>query len=298
MSNDSLGDRMKSYEDCYRTTLPIRMPVIIRVDGKAFHTYTAKCKRPVDEKLVKCMNNTAIKLCQTIQGCQLAYVQSDEISLLLTNYQEIDTQSWFDNNLLKMVSVSAAVASATFSLDSWRIFAPANSHELDAWMKPAYFDSRAFVIPKEDVVNYFIWRQQDATRNSVQMLARSLYSHKELIGKNNSDLQELCFQKGHNWNDCPVPQKRGRCIVKEQKVKTGQNKKTGETIESIRSEWVVDENIPIFSSCREYVTRFVFPDVKYPPPGKVYHVNYGTPGINVVPDSTEAYCVRDIDNDY
>lgn len=259
MSKDSLGDRMKSYEDCYRTRLPIRMPIIIRVDGKAFHSYTAKCKKPVDLGLVECMNDTAIALCETVQGCQLAYVQSDEISLLVTNYQDINTQSWFDNNLQKMVSVSASVASVTFTTNSHKIWGSIGVREPIPTIKHAYFDSRAFVLPKEEVTNYFLWRQQDATRNSVQMLARSLYSHKQLVNKNNSDLQELCFQKGINWNDCPVPQKRGRCIVKNKTPKEGSNPKTGEVFMTERSEWIIDNNIPIFSQDRRYIDKYVYP---------------------------------------
>ncbi len=258
MSNDSLGDRMKSYEDCYRTNLPIRMPVIIRVDGKAFHTYTASCKKPIDKGLVDCMNKTAIELCKQVQGCQIAYVQSDEISLLLNNYKDINTQSWFENNLQKMVSVASGIASSTFTINSWRIWmagvmAPPG---LDA-MKPAVFDARAFVLPKEDVVNYFLWRQQDATRNSVQMLARSLYSHKECIDKNNSELQEMIFQKGINWNDCPTSQKRGRCIVKSKVIKDGTNPKTGEVFTAERTEWIVDNEIPIFSQDRSYIDKYI-----------------------------------------
>jgi len=267
MSQDSLGDRMKSYEDCYRTNLPIRMPVIMRIDGKAFHSYVKgtspvgkKVEKPIDQGLVDCMNDAAIKLCQEIQGCQIAYVQSDEISLLLTNYQDIDTQSWFDNNLQKMVSISAAMASVTFTQNSWKIWGVDSSNEDPYYLtKEAYFDSRAFVLPKEDVCNYFLWRQQDATRNSVQMLARSLYSHKECTDKNNSELQEMCFQKGINWNDCPIPQKRGRCIVKTKTIKEGRNPKTGEVLQAERSEWVVDNNIPIFSQDRRYIDQHVFP---------------------------------------
>lgn len=260
-SKDSLGDRMKSYEDAYRTHLPIRMPVILRVDGKAFHTYTKHCKRPVDQGLVKCMDETAIELCKQLQGCQLAYVQSDEISLLLTNYQTLDTQCWFENNIQKMVSVSAGIASATFTFNSWRIWkggvaAPVGLESI----KPAYFDSRAFVLPKEEVVNYFLWRQQDATRNSVQMLARSLYSHKECTDKNNSELQEMCYQKGFNWNDVPVPQKRGRCIIKTQVPGTATNRKTGEAVSFLRSEWIADQNIPVFSQDRSYIEQFVEPN--------------------------------------
>lgn len=249
MSNkDSLGDRMKAYEDCYRVKLPQRMPVVLRIDGKAFHSYTKGCKRPVDENLVNCMNDTAKYLCENIQGAKLAYVQSDEISLLVTNYETINTQSWFDNNLIKMVSISSAMASAKFTSISDTIFGKS---------KMATFDSRAFVLPILDVCNYFVWRQQDATRNSVQMLARSMYSHKECNNLNNSQLQEICFKKGVNWNDCPTSQKRGRCIVKEMKLKTGINPKTNTAFSAMRSEWVVDNEIPVFSELRSYINNYL-----------------------------------------
>ena len=265
MSNDSLGDRMKSYEDAFRTHLPIRMPVIMRIDGKAFHSYVKGTgvdgkvvEKPFDQGLVDCMNETAIALCKEVQGCRLAYVQSDEISLLLTNYQTVDTQSWFDNNLQKMVSISAAVASVTFTELSWKIWGVDYSNEDPFYVtKEAYFDSRAFVLPKEDVVNYFLWRQQDATRNSVQMLARSLYSHNQLENCNNSELQEMCFQKGVNWNDVPTSQKRGRCIVKKTSPLTRLNPKTKEYVTTERSEWVVDNEIPIFSVDRNYIEQFI-----------------------------------------
>lgn len=258
MSKDSLGDRMKTYEDAYRFNLPIRMPLVIRIDGKAFHSYTKGCKRPFDQKLVDCMDTTAQRLCKEVQGCQLAYVQSDEISLLVVNYEDLDSQSWFDNNLQKMVSICAGIASSTFTFNSWRIWmgnvaAPVGLESI----KPAIFDARAFVLPKEEVCNYFLWRQQDATRNSVQMLARSLYSHKQCENKNNSDLQEMCFQKGQNWNDLPTSQKRGRCIVKIKTIKPAYNPQSQTTVMSERSEWAVDNEIPIFSQDRRYIEQFV-----------------------------------------
>lgn len=253
MSADSLGDRMKTYEDAYRISLPIRLPVIIRIDGKAFHTYTRDCKRPVDPGLVDCMNETTKYLCKNVQGCQAAYVQSDEISLLLTNYQTLDTQSWFDNNLQKMASISAGMASAIFTDNSWRIWGYDGNDR-----KPAFFDARVWVLPKEEVVNYFLWRQQDATRNSVQMLARTLYSHKECENRNNSELQEMIFQKGINWNDCPTSQKRGRCIVKKDVQREAFNPLTKVTEMCTRSEWVVDNEIPIFSQDRGYLEQYVY----------------------------------------
>lgn len=255
MSNDSLGDRMKIYEDAFRTSLPIRMPVILRLDGKAFHSYTKGCQKPVDQGLVDCMNETAKYLCKHIQGCQIAYIQSDEISLLLKNYQSLETQSWYDNNLQKMVSVAASMAGAIFTMNSAKIWQNVGQGNT---VKPAFFDCRAFLLPEEEVNNYYLWRQQDATRNSVQMLARCLYSHKECTDKNNSELQEMCFQKGINWNDCPIPQKRGRCIIKTTTTKIGFNPKTGEQLPSERSEWVVDNQIPVFSQEREYINKLVY----------------------------------------
>jgi tRNA(His) 5'-end guanylyltransferase len=164
-----------SYEDCYRIKLPSKMPLIIRIDGCHFHSYTKKCKKPVDENLVECMNETAKYLCKNVHGTKLAYIQSDEISLLLTNFDKQNTQSYFDNNLQKIVSVTASLASSYFTSISSKIFGD---------IKLAQFDSRAFVLPKEEVNNYFIFRQQDAIRNSVQMLARSIFPHKECQNKN------------------------------------------------------------------------------------------------------------------
>ena len=207
MDKTSLGDRMKKYERAFKFSLPQRMPVIIRIDGKAFHAYTRGIPS-FSQDLREVMDITVLELCEQIQGAQFAYVQSDEISILIHTYKRFTSQGWFDNGLQKITSVSAAIAAATFTANSGR-FADSSSG-----LKPAYFDSRAFVLPESDVNNYFIWRQQDWHRNSVQMLARTLYSHKECYKKNNSELQEMCFQKGKNWNDLPLHDKRGRCIVK------------------------------------------------------------------------------------
>jgi len=245
---DDLGDRIKKYEDSYRFKLPCRLPVIVRCDGKSFHSLTKGCKKPFDEDLIDCMNETAIYICKNVQGCKLAYTQSDEISLLITNYENNNTESYFDNNLQKMVSVIAGLASSYFTSISHKVFGKT---------KLACFDSRAFILPKEEVCNYFIWRMNDCTRNSVQMLSRSLYSHKECHNKNNSELQEMCFQKGINWNDLPIYQKRGRCIIKNKVIKDGVNPKTGKVLPSERNEWQVDNNIPIFSQDRNYVERFI-----------------------------------------
>ena len=213
--------RMKdNYEKRNRTSLTRRTPVIIRLDGKAFHTYTRGLNKPFDEGLISDMQQTTIFLCQQIQGCKMAYTQSDEISLLLTDYDKVNTQAWFDNEVQKMVSISASFATAKFNqlrLERASNDPSVKSHGLtyDEY-KPdlAYFDSRAFNIPKEDVSNYFVARQRDAVKNSVAMLAQSLYSPKELHKKNGSEMQELAFQKGHNWNDLHWSKKRGSLVMK------------------------------------------------------------------------------------
>lgn len=274
---DALGNRMKAYEDVSRIYLPKRLPVIIRIDGRAFHTLTRGFDRPFDKILAASMEETAIALCNQIGGVKLAYAQSDEISLLLTNDDTIDTEPWFGNNLQKLVSISASIATLEFNrcfqqlYDAWAnnlqamIFA--SDGELDyseeetklaqayqkALMK-AQFDARAFVIPPDEVTNYFIWRQQDATRNSVQMVAQSLYSHKELMRKNTDDLQEMIFQKGVNWNNYPTRCKRGFCIVKKPTpVRTVIDMNKGIEEQIVRNRWTADLEVPIFTQNRNYI---------------------------------------------
>lgn len=238
MSNkDSLGDRLKGYEDAYRIHLPNKLPIIIRLDGKGWHNYLKGCDKPFDASVIHCMNDTAIYLCKNIQGVKFCYLQSDEISLLIYN-SGFESQGWFDNNIQKMVSVSSGLASSYFTSISNRIFPET---------KLAQFDARCFIVPLDEIVNAFIWRQQDATRNSVQMLSRSLYSHKECNNKNISELQELCFKKGINWNNLPTSFKRGRCITKQQYQKE----------DVMRSRWIVDNEIPIFSQDRNYIEKYI-----------------------------------------
>lgn len=237
---DKFGDRMKGYENAYRTHLPRRMPVIIRIDGKAFHTYTRGMKKPFDEYLSDAMWGTCVYLAQNIMGCKLAYTQSDEISLLLTNYDKLTTEAWFDNNLQKLVSVSASLATAKFN-EIMRLKHPEK--------QLALFDARAWVLPKDEVCNYFLWRQQDATKNSISMVAQANFPHKQLQGLNGGQLQDkLYLEKEINWNDLPTWQKRGACIKKIYFEKNG----------ALRSAWDVDFETPIFSQDRDYVEQYVY----------------------------------------
>lgn len=213
---DSLGDRMKEqYENRTRYNLPRRTYTIIRVDGKAFHTFTKGFDKPFDKDLMDVMDLVAKTLCEEIQGARMAYVQSDEISILLTDFETPQTEAWFNGNLQKMVSISAAIATAKFNdciVDEVMFKKNAKFHKPDL----ALFDSRVFTISDPiEVENYFIWRQQDATRNSIQMAARALYSHKQCDNKNTSELQEMCFQKGVNWNDYSAREKRGGWVIKK-----------------------------------------------------------------------------------
>jgi len=232
--NDSLGDRMKEfYENRTRYVLPRKTYTIIRIDGKAFHTYTRGLERPFDIKLIEDMDETACYLCKNIQGAKFAFVQSDEISVLLTDFEKITTDAWFDGNIQKIASISASLATAKFN-------------ELRP-NKLALFDSRVFTIPSSvEVENYFIWRQQDTVRNSISSVAQYLYSSKQLFGKNTDEMQEMCFQKGINWNDYDPKLKRGRLIIKENFEKNG----------AIRSKWVSIQS-PTFTQERQSLIHLI-----------------------------------------
>ena len=277
MSNkrDSLGDRMKNnYENRAKTYLTRRMPVIIRLDGKAFHTFTKGLKKPYDEIFHNTMNATMKYLCENIQGCKLGYTQSDEITLLLTDYDTLDTDAWFDNNVQKICSVSASMATMAFNqyfalnykayeeyvhnelkLNAKEVFyCDSIRHKLHS----AMFDSRCFNIPEDEVTNCFIWRQQDATRNAIQMLGQCNFSHKELHGKSCNDIQDMLMtQKGINFNDMPTEFKRGVCCVKEEYYPDPMPGYEDCPIDatSVRTRWVLDKEIPIFTQDRDYVER-------------------------------------------
>lgn len=262
-TKDSLGDRIKRYESVNDLRLPGRMPYIIRVDGAAFHTLTRGLVKPWDNRFMDAMLYTAYSLCVECQGVKLAYVQSDEISLLLTDYENIETQAWLDKRVQKLVSHSAGIASTAFQ--------KAFKSDLER------FDSRTFVLPKEEVCNYFIWRQQDATRNSIQGLAQYHFSHNSLHGLNGSQLQEKLFaEKNVNWNNLFTPFKRGMVIRRRTNIDTNlvlpeiKAKFDTDSIEhggSIRFpfthenikyvDWLIDLDIPIFTQDRNYIERYV-----------------------------------------
>ena len=258
VKKDALGDRMKdNYENRAKTYLTRRSPVIIRLDGKAFHSFTKGFQKPYDEIFHEAMNSTLQYLCKNIQGCKFGYTQSDEISLLLTDYDTINTDAWFDYSVQKMCSVAASMATLMFN----RYFRDAVNKRFTGKIenfdyfktvslardKGAMFDARCFSIPASEVTNCFVWRQQDATRNAIQMLGQTYFSHTELHKKNTDMIQEMLWQKGINFNDMPIEFKRGVCCYKRAIEVNG----------AARSEWYIDKFCPIFTQDREYIERFL-----------------------------------------
>ena len=231
---DSLGDRMKGYENIARNYLTRRIPTIIRVDGKAFHTFTRGMEKPFDRILMTTMQNTMKYLCENIQGCVFGYTQSDEITLVLTDYATITTDAWFGYNIQKMCSVSASMATLAFSnaytAELWKNFPEAmrNSNNrtnkyietLVAKMGTAMFDARVFSIP--NVIQDMLWKD--------------------------------C---GINWNDFPVDCKRGSACYKTRVRETVSILNKTETVEVFRNRWVIDREPPIFSQEREYVEKWI-----------------------------------------
>jgi tRNA(His) guanylyltransferase len=212
--NDALGDRMKGqYENRTRFMLPRRTYTILRLDGKAFHTYTRNLTKPFDLALIEDMDQAVINIMGEIQGAQFAYIQSDEISILLTDFATEGTCAWFDGNVQKITSVAASLMTAEFNLLRLR-----RNPETDI----ATFDARVFTIPDPtEVYNYFVWRNKDAAKNSISMVAYTLYSPRELHGKNSDQKQEMLFQKGINWSEYPMSLKNGRLIINEDYEKEG-----------------------------------------------------------------------------
>ena len=254
MDKTSLGDRMKEYENVERRYLVRRQPVIIRVDGVHFHTFTRGFERPYYLPFRECMWKTAQRIAENMMGCKLAYTQSDEITFLLTDDDTLETQPWFGKNLQKIVSVTASLATYFFNQiarDEYGQDEPLHKAVVD---KIATFDARAFILPHAEVLNCFELRQQDCTRNAIEAAGQHYFSHGQLNGKSCNQIQEMLFsEKGINFNDYPSWYKRGVCAVKKPVEVAMQN---GETI--LRPKWVIDQQIPIFHKEPEYIINLVY----------------------------------------
>ena len=254
--HDDLGNRMKNnYELIPKTKLMRRTPVAIRIDGKAFHTFTRGMKKPFDDILMESMHKTMRYLCENIQGCVLGYTQSDEITLLLIDYKKFTPDAWFDYEVQKVCSLAASMATMAFN----QYFAEAVKQCLSddasylaalqkAVEKGAMFDARCFNIPKEECCNLIYWRQLDAARNSIQMVGQANFPHKQLHGKSCNQIQDMLMQeKGINWNDLDTYLKRGCCCIRNENAEEG------------RPNWIIDKEPPMFKGDgREYIERLIF----------------------------------------
>lgn len=263
MEKDDLGNRMKdNYEKRGRKYLTRRVPVILRLDGKAFHTYTKDFERPFSKPLSDLMTDTAKFLCENIQGAKLAYTQSDEITILITDFDKLTSDAWFNYESSKMNSIAASMAGSYFNKRYLTYYMneflgpyvemQTYKESLDelasviSKQKLAFFDCRAFNIPEAEIVNCFRWRYQDWLRNSIQMLAQSHFSHKELHGKNKGNMHDmLMLEKGVNWNDLDPLWKNGTLLYKAQE---GKWKKDSDI------KWVQE---PMFL---EFVDSLIHPD--------------------------------------
>lgn len=260
--NDKLGDRMKSqYEDRSRFFLPRRTYTILRVDGRAFHTWTRGLAKPYDTDLMNCMDAAAVALCKEISGARFAYVQSDEISVLATDFEDVGSQSWFDGNLQKLVSVGASIATMAFNMEVARLnqggrYTPEGAILPISQKRPdAVFDARAFTIPDYiEVENYFIWRQQDAARNSVTLLASAYASHKKLHGKSTPQRHEIIHEAGDNWAKHPVRFKHGAVIRRH--VPKLEDDSLALSI-ARRGSWEMDATTPSFTRNRNYIRNLI-----------------------------------------
>lgn len=262
MSNDKkdvIGSRMKDfYENISKTKLLRRTPVAIRIDGRAFHTFTKNLKKPFDLILIKSMQETMKYLCENIQGCVFGYTQSDEITLILCDYQTLTTSAWFDYEVQKMCSISASMATKAFNkafesfaddyieklYEQWNWSAEDRKYKktLDKCLEAGgEFDARCFNIPKEEVTNLIFWRQNDASKNSIQMVGRAHFSHNELKNKNLSEIQNMLYEKYKiNWNDYPIPLKRGTACIRTE------------------NGWKIDYAMPILKTDdRKYIDNLI-----------------------------------------
>lgn len=263
---DELGKRMKAYEGVATKKLVKKLPVIIRVDGRAFHTFTRKLNKPFDDLLMDAMEYTLQYLCRNVTGCVLGYMQSDEISLLVQDYKNEETQAWFEYRVDKLCSIVASMATFAFNrafenyttdlydycATSEQLFEE-NKDRINVLLeccdRGAIFDARAFTLPFEEVTNYFYWRQADAMRNSVEMVGHANFSAKELHKVNTTGIKRMLLEKAIDYGKITIPKQRGICCIK---TKIPSFAPDGRAI--MRTTWVNDINIPVFKGDgREYI---------------------------------------------
>jgi tRNA(His) guanylyltransferase len=229
----SLTTRMKGYEDAFRYYFTKRTPLIVRLDGKSFSTWT-KPLETFDMRMSNWMQEAVKYAMAEIQGCVFAFSVSDEISLFLRDWDKLTTCAWFDNNLQKIASVSASLVTAKFNETVKDSGYRLNNGKL------ATFDSRAFTLPKDEVVNYFIWRQHEGIRNSVQMLGQELFGHAAIKGMNNNEVKrKIEIEKPEqSWDKLDPIFRHGFAIRKD--------------------EDAITTSVPLFKEDRQYIEDLIY----------------------------------------
>ena len=262
MKELTLGDRMKTYyENRSQTYLTRYTPAVIRLDGCHFRTFTKGFEKPFDKLFAKAMQMTTKYLCEHIQGVKFAYTQSDEISLILVDYNKedlsIQTEAWFDYKVQKICSVAASLATLAFNnyFNEFYLLDLAEKGDVDftefdlardkARRVGATFDARAFSLPKDEVVNYLIFRQADAIRNSKSALGQANYSQKVLNGLSSAQIVEKCkTELNIDWNDFKGEQKWGTIFYKAQ-------------LEGARPKWIIDNDPKLFNELRDEIEKLI-----------------------------------------
>lgn len=243
-TKDLMGNRFKAYEACSSMYLIPGTPKVIRLDGKAFHTFTKGCEQPYDWSIMSAMAAGAIAVMKEIGGsARLAYIQSDECSIVINDKPRIESSPWFDNNLVKMATVSASIMSVNFSKtfhDSRIMNVKEGIDPSTIPFKPAYFDARVFQVPNVwEMNNAILWRQFDAIKNSKSQYARHYFSQKQVHEKNGDQkVTMMKEQHGFDWNTAPTWTKRGIVIRR-----------------GTMGKFEIDTEIPEFKIDRDYLAK-------------------------------------------
>ena len=246
---------MKKHEATTRYLLPRRTYTILRVDGRAFHTWTRGLRKPYDREFIECMDAAAVALCEQVAGAQFAFVQSDEVSLLAADFAEVTTEPWFDAGVQKWASVGASIATMAFNARVVAFMAQTDPTAVGKKRPTATFDGRVFPMPDlVEVENYFVWRQQDAERNSVQMMAQAYESHRRLAGKNRTAQLEIIQAAGDDWAGHPGRFRHGAVVCRSDHREAGHDLGKQPSQECYKvGNWFVDNDTPLFTRDRAYL---------------------------------------------
>ena len=257
VNGKDIETRMRRFEKASNHYLSPETPAIIRIDGRAFHTFTKNFDRPYDYVLIEAMQHTMLRLCQNTPGCRFGYTQSDEISLILTNRNAQD--AWFDWRIEKLCSVTASMASTYFTHEfekavkedySWRVDEERRYRYLSALGIGAVFDARVFNIPREALADYIAWRQTDASRNS-------LNTKSELHGAKAQRIHDMLHAADVNWNDQPTYVKRGTSCLLVETEKHGYDPIADTEVIVKRMRWRIDRDMPIIARDTVYLEEAI-----------------------------------------